>query len=334
MSPISHTVVLDGKSNAEIHKHYKFLRVIGHGQFGVIRAAVAKKNKSGQKFAVKSIPKAKISVDLKMMLRELEILESVDHPNIIKLYETYEDSLYLHMVMELCTGGNMLERIAQTGTHSEHEAADKLGKLCLAVNHLHELYICHRDIKPENCMYVSEDSSAEIKLIDFGLSNKFGSTDIERMYSFVGTPYYMAPEVPRGNYSKECDIWSLGVFLYKLLSGRQAFASSNLKELYSKIKAGEYSFEGEEWAEISDEAKDLISKMLVVAPNKRLTLKKVLRHSWFKVHRSSASRTVPVGIIHSLRRKSAWSYFQKESMRIILKYLSSVEIESLKVLST
>jgi calcium-dependent protein kinase len=326
--------VLDSKSHSEIHNHYKFLKVIGHGQFGVVRAAVARQSKYGQQFAVKSIPKAKISVELKMMLRELEILQSVDHPNIIKLYETYEDSLYLHMVMELCTGGNILDRIVQKGTHSEYEAADMLGKLCLAVSHLHELYICHRDIKPDNCLYVSEDPSAEIKLLDFGLSNKFGSENIERMYSLVGTPYYIAPEVLRGSYSKECDIWSLGVLLYLLLSGRQAFASSNIKELYPKIKRAEYSFEGAEWAEISAEAKDLISRMLVVDPSKRIPLKKVMRHSWFRVHKTASSRTVPIGIIQSLGRKSAWSYFQKESMRVILKYLSSAEIEYLKVLFT
>lgn len=294
--------------------------------------AVAKKNLEGQQFAVKTIPKNKIKSDLKMMLRELQILQSADHPNIIKLYETYEDSLYLHMVMELCIGGDMLERIVQRGSHSESEAARVLSKLCNAVNHLHQLFICHRDIKPDNCLYASSDPDADIKLVDFGLSNKFGGERVDNMYSLVGTPYYMAPEILRGNYGKECDIWSLGVLLYLLLSGRQAFASSNIRELYPKIMAAEYNFEGPEWAEVSPNAKDLISKMLIVEPRHRLTLKQVLRHNWFKTQKVRASSGFSLDVVRSMRRKCGWNYLQKEGMKIILKHLSVSAIEDLKVL--
>jgi calcium-dependent protein kinase len=320
-------------TEANIHMHYTFLKVIGHGQFGIVRIAVANKNKDGQKFAVKSIPKYKITSELKLMMRELQMLQSADHPNIIKLYETYEDSHYLHMVMELCTGGNLLERIVHRGTHSEFEAAEVMTKLCLAVSHLHELYICHRDIKPDNCIYVSADPNAEIKLIDFGLSSKFSNNDnVDKLCSLVGTPYYMAPEILRGSHSKECDIWSLGVLLYLLLSGRQAFGSSEgVAKLYHRIMVGEYSFSGEEWTQVSSSAKDLIAKMLVVEPRHRLTLKQVLRHTWFKQFKTRPHGSVPVEIIQSLKRQCEWTYFQKETMKIILKYLSSADIAHLKV---
>lgn len=295
---------------------------------------MAKKNPNGQQFAIKTIPKHKIMRDMKtMMLRELEILQSADHPNIIKLYETYEDSRYLHMVMEMCTGGNMLDRIVNQGTHSENEAAVVMSKLCLAVNHLHELFICHRDIKPDNCIYASEDPSSEIKLLDFGLSNKFGNEKVEGLYSLVGTPYYMAPEILKGNYRKECDVWSLGVLLYLLLSGRQAFASMTHKELFPKIIAADYDFNGEEWVDISNEAKDLISLMLVVDPKRRLTITQVLKHRWFLIQKVKSGKGVSLEIIRTMKRKCAWNYLQKESMKIIVKYLSSNEIEDLKVIS-
>jgi len=323
-SEISNHVLLDN-----IHKHYKFLRVIGHGQFGVVRVAVAKTNLDGQEFAIKTIPKSKLTSDVKMMLRELDILQSADHPNIVKLYETYEDSIYLHMVMELCTGGNILEHIASKGSHSEKAVASVMYKICLAVNHLHQLYICHRDIKPDNCLYLNTDPDSELKLVDFGLSVKFGTDTIDKMYSLVGTPYYMAPEVMRGNYSKECDIWSLGVILYLMLSGRQPFASTSLQELYPKVMAAQYTFDGDDWDEISFEAKDLISRLLIVDPKLRLPINKILKHDWFK-QRTVSPRRVPVRILEALKRKCALKQFQRESMKVILKYLSSKEIEELK----
>lgn len=333
-SQISDMVILDSETYSDIHSHYKFLRIIGHGQFGVVRVAVNKLNPGGQQFAIKTIPKSKLNGDLKMMLRELDILQSADHPNIIRLYETYEDSLYLHLVMELCSGGNILEHIAEQGSYSEAIAAEVMSKICVAVNHLHQLYICHRDIKPDNCLYLSSEPGAELKLVDFGLSVKFGEDKVKKMYSLVGTPYYMAPEVLRGDYDKECDIWSLGVILYLMLSGHQPFASSSIQELFPKVMSANYSFLGEEWDEISPSAKDLISKLIVVEPNKRLTIQEMLKHDWFRQQRLTASRPVPVRILESLKRKCALKQFHRESMKVILKYLSIEEIGELQVSST
>lgn len=333
VSTISISVLLESENYLDIHEHYRFLKVIGHGQFGVVRVAVSLHNLKGQRFAVKTIPKSKLTRDVQMMLNELDILQSADHPNIIKLYETYEDSLYLHMVMELCSGGSILEHLMQQTALSEATVADIMTKLCLAVNHLHQLHICHRDVKPENCLYLSNEPGAELKLVDFGLSVKFGQDNIEKMSSLVGTPYYMAPEVIRGNYRKECDVWSLGIIMYLLLSGRQPFASSSLQELYQKVIAAEYDFNGEEWTQISDSAKDLISNILLVEPHRRLTIQQMFNHNWFQIQAQRASpQCVPLKILQLLKRKCASNLFQKESMKVILKYLSSSDIEHLKVL--
>jgi calcium-dependent protein kinase len=293
---------------------------------------VVRSNPRGKQFAVKSIPKSKISSEIRMMLNELEILQATDHPNIIQLYETYEDSLYLHLVTELCTGGSLLESISSQGSHSEQALASIMTKLCLAVNHLHQLQICHRDIKPENCLYLSPNS--ELKLADFGLSVKFRADNFGKMTSMVGTPYYMAPEVFKGRYSKECDVWSLGVVMFLLLSGHHAFPATNTPELYSRIRAANYSFKGDEWAEISAQAKDLISRILVVDPLSRLTIKQILQHEWFSLQATSPPRLVPVRVLQSLKKKSARRNFQHESMKVILKYLSHHEIEELQVTPT
>lgn len=163
-----------------------------------------------------------IEQQLRQLKYEIEILSTIDHPNIIKLYDVYEDNKYIHLVFEYCSGGDLFDEIASRGHYSENEAAGLIWKMLLSINHLHSVGICHRDIKPENFLFDSKLSTKELKLIDFGLSSKFGEKN-QHFKSVVGTPYYIAPEVIRGNYTKSCDIWSVGVILYLLLSGTLPF---------------------------------------------------------------------------------------------------------------
>ena len=145
-SNISRTTVLEN-----IREVYTFEKVIGHGHFGTVRLALHKK--SGINYAIKSIPKDKIKENIHLLKRELEILMESDHPNIIKLYETYEDQKYFHLVNELCTGGELFERIRSQGAYSEAMAADIMRKLLSAIKHLHDMHIVHRDLKPENFLF-------------------------------------------------------------------------------------------------------------------------------------------------------------------------------------
>lgn len=135
-----------------------------------------------------------------LLERELSILKGVDHPNIIKFVETYQDKEFFHIVMEFCNGGELFDRIIHKGKYAETDAATIIKKLLSAITHLHDRGICHRDIKPENLIFESKKDDAEIKLIDFGLS-KYVSPH-EKMHTKVGTPYYVAPEVLRGRYDK------------------------------------------------------------------------------------------------------------------------------------
>jgi len=162
-----------------------------------------------------------------------------------------------------------------------------MDQITSAILHLHEKGICHRDIKPENFMFADKTAESELKLIDFGLSKRFGPNQSgeaggDFMHSIVGTPYYVAPEVLEGNYGFECDVWSLGIILYILLCGYPPFEGDDNKEIFKRVMTQKVEFDPAEWSEISQEAKDLILLMLIRDPSKRISLQAVRRHSWFE----------------------------------------------------
>ncbi|OMJ89017.1 hypothetical protein SteCoe_8937 [Stentor coeruleus] len=169
-SLISDSIILKSKNYSDIHNDFDFLQVIGYGKFGTVREA--KRKSSGKRYAIKSIQKEVLNNNHLVMRRELEILSTIDHPNIIRLFESYEDEKYMHLVMELCTGGDLRDRIIDKGSFTESEAATIFKKILGAVNYLHLNSISHRDIKPDNFLYESKVSQ-EIKLVDFGMSTCF-----------------------------------------------------------------------------------------------------------------------------------------------------------------
>lgn len=282
---------------------------------------------TGRVVAVKSINKEKIKKDLYLLKRELDVLRMIDHPNVIKYYETYEDEKYLHIVMEMCTGGDLFDKLIEMGTLNESEVANIMKKLLLALNHIHGLYIVHRDLKPENFLFASRDPGAEIKVIDFGMSIKNQASDLTTL---VGTPYYLAPEVLRGKYGKECDVWSLGVVMYLMLCGTQPFEGSDMRSIFGKISKGEFDFQSPLWAGISEAAKDLIRKMMSVNPNRRITVVEALRHPWFAIQSDSIARVVSKDVLQSLKRYKAPKKIQQEAMKVVIKFLSETDIEDLK----
>ena len=324
-SMVNPTVILQSNSYPDIQKSYQFKRVLGHGQFGTVREALM--TGTGRVVAVKSINKEKIKKDLYLLKRELDVLRMIDHPNVIKYYETYEDEKYLHIVMELCTGGDLFDKLIEMGTLNESEVATIMKKLLLALSHIHGLYIVHRDLKPENFLFASRDPGAEIKIIDFGMSIKNQASDLTTL---VGTPYYLAPEVLRGKYGKECDVWSLGVVMYLMLCGTQPFEGNDMRTIFAKISKGEFDFESAQWAGISEAAKDLIRKMMSVNPTRRITVVDAMRHPWFAIQHEDATRVVSKEVLQSLKRYKAPKKIQQEAMKVIIKFLSEAEFEDLK----
>ena len=181
---------------------------IGHGHYGIVRKCMDRETKDW--FAIKSIRKSKVG-KIEVLKREVEILREVRHPHIVTLVDIYEDTKYLHLITELCTGGELFDRIitktqSEEGHFSEHDAADLVRSTLDAIAYCHdEKQIVHRDLKPENFLFKTEAEDSQIKIIDFGLSRHDDANGV--MKTKVGTPYYVAPEVLAREYTKSCDMW-------------------------------------------------------------------------------------------------------------------------------
>ena len=272
-----------GQLKCKVKDYYDVIKVIGKGGNAKVYEVQNKKTKDIR--ACKYLSKSNIKEsDLKKMRREINILIKTDHPNIIKLYEVFETNKYLYLIMEKCNGGELFDKIINNissgKVYSEKIAANLLLQVMSAVDYCHKNGICHRDLKPENILFLNEgnEENNPIKVIDFGLSQIL---DRDKLTSPVGTAYYVAPEILAGEYNQKCDIWSAGIILCILLTGEPPFNGPNNAIIYHKIKNFEYCF-SEKWKYISNEAKDLVSHMLV-PQNMRYNASEVLAHPWFKI---------------------------------------------------
>jgi len=250
---------------------------LGSGHFAKVKTGTNKK--TGKRCAIKILKKPSGS---KMALVETEvgILKQVRHPYIVQCFDVIETPDKVYFMMELMEGGELFDRIVDKGHFTEQDAIGVSIKLIDSIKYLHSKGIAHRDLKPENMLMTSGDKDAEVKITDFGLS-KFFDEQTKVMQTPCGTPGYIAPEVLRmKGYGKECDVWSLGVIIYILLCGFPPFYADNDAQLYEKIKKGEFEFLRPYWDPISDQAKDLIKRMLTVDPKKRITCDEALQHPW------------------------------------------------------
>jgi len=263
----------------KIEEFFDIKEDLGKGAFSVVKLAINKK--TGERVAVKVIDKkaASTTQDEQRLKTEVEILKKVSHPHIVCLKDLYETSEKLYLVMELVTGGELFDKIVEKGQYSEKDASVIVRKMLQAVEYLHSIKIAHRDLKPENLLLKGEGGDTEVMISDFGLSKIIGVESM--METACGTPYYVAPEVLNANgYDKEVDLWSVGVITYLLLCGFPPFYGESLPEVFEQIMKAEYDFPEPYWTDISKEAKDLISKLLVVDSKKRLTATQALAHPW------------------------------------------------------
>lgn len=213
------------------------------------------------------------------LLQEIEILKELDHPSICRIIDIFEDKKKFYFVQEYLAGGGLFESLIQNVGFTENASASIIRQVMSAVAYLHSRKIAHRDIKPENILFESNDA-LNVKLLDFGNSRKMGGN--EAMQGVYGTAYYVAPEVLAGQYDEKCDIWSVGVILYMLLSGNPPFNGNSDLAIIEAVKRGEYEIEGGVWDEISDSAKDLVMKMLIHNPEHRISAQEALNHPWFR----------------------------------------------------
>ena len=263
-------------SSAPLSENYTIVGDVGSDSYGTVKRVRHKK--LGEIRAMKIINKK----------TEIDILRKICHPNILNVFEIYEDTKKFYIMSELLEGGELFEAIAQQGSFSEADAAKIMKQILNAVNYLHSKGIVHRDLKPENIMLTSKIKSTkskyEIKLIDFGTATNFEPH--KKMTKFIGTSYYLAPEVLKESYDEKCDVWSCGVIMYILLSGYPPFNGNSNVDIYHNIQNIQNNppyFSGEEWKEVTKEAIDLIKFMLTKNPNKRYSAEMCLNHKWFKL---------------------------------------------------
>jgi calcium-dependent protein kinase len=196
----------------------------------------------------------------KMLFNEINILKNLDHPNIVKMYESFEDEKRYYIVTEICKGGELFDEIIARGKFTEKDAAVLMKQVLSCVNYCHKNNIVHRDLKPENVLLEANKDFDQIKIIDFGTSLQFDPSKF--LDEKLGTPYYIAPEVLNKKYNEKCDIWSCGVILFIILSGVPPFNGANDQEIMKNVKIGKFSFSDPCWTNVSDKAKDLIKKLL------------------------------------------------------------------------
>ena len=246
-------------NKGDITQFYEVIKKIGEGSYGKIYRV--KNKQSGDIRAMKQIMKSKIP-NIEKFQNEIKILSMVDHPNIVRLFEVIEDDKYFNLLQELCTGGELLEKMQRTQL-KEKQIAKIFNQIMSAVAYCHEKGIAHRDLKLENILFASEAPDSPIKIIDFGFSVLLGKKDkdkdsndlkkfgFKRMKSKVGTLYYISPEIIKGNYDEKCDIWACGVILYILLCGYPPFTGNSDKEVYNIISQVKYDFNKPAWKNVS-----------------------------------------------------------------------------------
>ncbi|XP_066370300.1 CDPK-related kinase 3-like isoform X1 [Miscanthus floridulus] len=275
---------------------YDLGKEVGRGHFGHTCSAVVKKGEfKGHTVAVKIISKAKMTtaISIEDVRREVKILKALSgHNNLVKFYDACEDALNVYVVMELCEGGELLDRIlARGGRYTEEDAKAIVVQILSVVAFCHLQGVVHRDLKPENFLFTTRGESAPMKLIDFGLSD-FIRPD-ERLNDIVGSAYYVAPEVLHRSYSMEADIWSIGVITYILLCGSRPFWARTESGIFRSVLRADPNFDDSPWPSVSAEAKDFVKRFLNKDYRKRMTAVQALTHPWLR----DEQRQIPLDIL-------------------------------------
>ena len=312
-----------------IRSKYKFSsKLIGKGAFARVYkgSLVADKN---IKVAIKWYKKKwLLDKDIKAIEDEVKVLSTLDHPNIVKLIEVFQDDDYIYIVMEYIKGQTLSEWVKNEKMFSESDVAHVMHQLVSTVNYCHSNCVAHRDIKLDNIII---DDNLKVTLIDFGLSKNFWKTKI--MKSTTGSPLFMAPEVLQKKYSNKCDVWSIGVVMYVLLSKRLPFSGECPADILSQSKVWDLAFEKSFWKSISSEAKDLISNMIKFDDKERFTCEQILKHEWFESSKDESTddslEDSEVFVLDSLRKFKCDKSFQNLINSLLIKFENKRSLEKL-----
>ncbi|KAL1535627.1 Cyclin-dependent kinase 4 [Salvia divinorum] len=317
--------------NKNFGAKYELGKEVGRGHFG--HTCYAKGRKGELKdlpLAVKIISKSKMTtaISIEDVRREVKILKALSgHRHLVRFYDACEDANNVYIIMELCDGGELLDRIlSKGGRYTEEEAKLIIVQILSVVAFCHLQGVVHRDLKPENFLFASRSEDADMKLIDFGLSD-FIRTD-ERLNDIVGSAYYVAPEVLHRSYSVEADIWSIGVITYILLCGSRPFWARTESGIFRSVLRAEPNFEDTPWPSVSSHAKDFVKRLLNKDYRKRMTAAQALTHPWLR----SESHPIPLDIlVYKLVKTYLHATpFKRVALKALSKALSEEELVYLR----
>ncbi|XP_066329185.1 calcium-dependent protein kinase 4-like isoform X4 [Miscanthus floridulus] len=315
----------------DFEARYEVGRLLGHGQFGYTFAATDRG--SGDRVAVKRIDKAKMTrpVAVEDVKREVKILKALKgHQNIVHFYNAFEDDSYVYIVMELCEGGELLDRILakKNSRYSEKDAAVVVRQMLKVAAECHLRGLVHRDMKPENFLFKSNKEDSPLKATDFGLSDFIKPG--KKFHDIVGSAYYVAPEVLKRRSGPESDVWSIGVITYILLCGRRPFWDKTEDGIFKEVLRNKPDFRKRPWSSISSGAKDFVKRLLVKNPRARLTAAQALSHPWVREGGEASDIPVDISVLSNMRQFVKYSRFKQFALRALASTLNEEELADLK----
>ncbi|PVZ97750.1 hypothetical protein BB558_006282 [Smittium angustum] len=273
-------------------RYYKFGKVIGSGSFGEVKQAVFLP--TDQEVAIKIIKKSNLNDDENLVRKEIEVVESLDHPNIVKLLDWFQTKDKYYLVFQFCTGGELFDKICERGHFSERDAVPLMRIAYSSVAYLHSVGVVHRDIKPENFLFLNQEPDSPLVLADFGIS-RITETEDEILTTVCGSYGYTAPEILlRQGHGKPVDVWSLGTVTFSILCGYSPFWKfESMPEMLFAMQNRIVEFDDRYWWGISEEAKDFILKSLDPNPATRITASQALNHPWLTGVAASSHDILP-----------------------------------------
>jgi calcium-dependent protein kinase len=306
------------RRHSNVEETYELEQELGRGSFG--KVVLGRHRELGVVRAIKTIAREgnECAGDF---CAEVEILKKIDHPNVMKVFELYEDTTSFHLVTEFVEGGPLFEMLEEFKQLPEQVASDFTRQLLAAVAYCHSNGIVHRDLKLENVLLDSRSFKASIKVIDFGLSTLLTSN--QRLTQQLGSAYYMAPEVFDGDYDEKCDIWSCGVLVFAMLSGKLPFTGFSTREVMYKVKEGNPSFSLPAWAGISREAAAFTKRLLCSDPELRMNAAAALQDPWLTSR--VTTKEVELMTLTSLSSFPTTEKLQHAVLTVIASHLGKTE---------
>ncbi|XP_057964265.1 calcium-dependent protein kinase 28-like [Malania oleifera] len=315
----------------DFDRRYTIGKLLGHGQFGYTYVATDKVN--GDRVAVKRIEKNKMVLPIAVedVKREVKILgELAGHENVVQFYDAFEDDSYVYIVMELCEGGELLDRILgkKDSRYSEKDAAIVVRQMLKVAAKCHLHGLVHRDMKPENFLFKSAKEDSPLKATDFGLSDFIKPG--KRFHDIVGSAYYVAPEVLKRKSGPESDVWSIGVITYILLCGRRPFWDKTEDGIFKEVLRNKPDFRRKPWPTISNGAIDFVKKLLVKDPRARLTAAQALSHPWVREGGEASEIPLDISVLSNMRQFVKYSRLKQFALRALASTIDEEELADLR----